>query len=112
MKHRCIIAFLLLLFTGLVSCSPGHLGSNEIAFVRDGQLWTIDPDGANAFAIVAQSTPVIGYGWSPTHQLLVFRTLDESFARTPAGKHITSNPTTGLPGDLPATLNTVGIDGG
>src|SRR5215471_8447771 len=70
-QHRIILLLLLLL--GLASCSPGHLGSNEIAFVRDGHLWTIDPDGANAFEIVAENTPVVGYAWSPTHQVLVYR---------------------------------------
>ncbi len=112
MKPQSIIILLLLLTTSLISCSPGHLGSNEIAFVRDGHLWTIDPDGANAFEIVNQAVPVIGYSWSPNHQLLVFRTLDASFAKTSAGKHLVVNPLTGVPGDLPGDLNTVGIDGG
>src|SRR6266571_9283359 len=112
MKPQSMIILLLLLTTSLISCSPGHLGSNEIAFVRDGHLWTIDPDGANAFEIVNQAVPVIGYSWSPNHQLLVFRTLDASFAKTSAGKHLVMNPLTGVPGDLPGDLNTVGIDGG
>lgn len=112
MKTQHIVVLLLLLATSLVSCSSGHLGSNEIAFVRDGRLWTIDPNGANAFEIVNQAVPVIGYSWSPNHQLLVFRTLDASFAKTAAGKHLAINPLTGVPGDLPGDLNTVGIDGG
>ncbi|HEY3993468.1 MAG TPA: hypothetical protein VGM01_11375, partial [Ktedonobacteraceae bacterium] len=84
----------------------------EIAFVRDGHLWTIDPNGANAFTVVAQSTPVVGYGLSPDHQIFVFRTLDSAFAQSAAGTHLTSNPITGLTDDAPGTLNTVGIDGG
>ena len=79
MKPQSIIILLLLLAASLVSCSPGHLGSNEIAFVRDGHLWTIDPDGANAFAVVKQETPVVSYSWSPNHQLLTFRALDATF---------------------------------
>ena len=102
----------LLLLTSLAACSPGHLGGNEIAFVRDGHIWTIDPDGANAYETVAQNTPVLGYSWSPNHQMLAFRTLDADFAKTAAAKHLSSNPITQLPGDLPATLNTVGVDGG
>jgi hypothetical protein len=102
----------LLLLTGLAACSPGHAGGNEIAFLRDGNLWTIDPDGANAFEIAAGNPPVIGYGWSPTHQILTFRTLDADFAKTSAAKHLSSNPITQLPGDVPGTLNTIGIDGG
>src|SRR5438128_1397357 len=107
-----MITLLLLLLMGLAACSPGHLGSNEIAFVRDGHLWTIDPDGANAFEAVSGSDPVIGYAWSPDHHIFVFRTLDSNFAKSTAGKHIITNPITGMPGDLPSTLNTVGIDGG
>ena len=115
MKSKHIIIFLLLLVLivpALAACSPGHVGGNEIAFVRDGHIWTIDPDGANAYEIVSQSTPVVGYSWSPNHQLLAFRTLDGSFAKTAAARHLVSNPITQLPGDMPSTLNTVGIDGG
>jgi hypothetical protein len=97
---------------GLAACSPGHLGSNEIAFVRDGHLWTIDPSGANAFEVVAEQTLVVGYAWSPTHQVFVYRTLDADFAKTTAAKHLASNPLTGMYEDLPSTLNTIGIDGG
>ncbi len=112
MRGRRIFILLLLLLTALAACSPGHLGGNEIAFVRDGHLWTIDPDGANAFEVVSGDPPVIGYAWSPNHQIFVFRTLDSSFANTAAGRHIASNPITGLVGDVPGFLNTVGIDGG
>jgi hypothetical protein len=112
MQHYRIITLLFLLLLGLASCSPGHLGSNEIAFVRNGHLWTIDPDGANAFEIVAENTPVVGYAWSPTHQVLVYRSLDPDFAKTAAAKSLRSNPLTGTFEDLPSTLNTIGIDGG
>ncbi len=112
MKRRCTLFLLLLLLAGFASCSPGHLGSNELAFVRDGHLWTIDPDGANAFEVVAQDTPVVGYSWSPTHQILTFRTLDDHFARTLAAKQLIVDPVTGQIGDAPSTINTVGIDGG
>jgi Tol biopolymer transport system component len=114
MKSKRVMIFLLLLLigNGLAACSPGHVGGNEIAFVRDGHIWTIDPDGSNAYEIVSQSTPVVGYSWSPNHELLTFRTLDADFARTTAAKHLSSNPITQLLGDMPTTLNTVGIDGG
>lgn len=107
-----LLLLLLLIVQILAACSPGHLGSNIIAFIRDGQLWTIDPDGANAFAIVTTTTPVVGYNWSPTHQLLAFRSLDESFARTARARHLAANTLTGQIGDVPSTMNTVGIDGG
>lgn len=112
MKQRRIGLLLLLLLVNLVACSPGHLGSNVIAFIRDGQLWTIDPDGANAFAVFASNVPAIGYNWSPNHQLLAFRTLDPDFAKTPAAKNLVSDAVTGLIGDEPSTVNTIGVDGG
>src|SRR5260221_9712753 len=107
-RQRINILLLLLLEAALASCSPGHLGGTEIAFLRDGPLWTIDPDGANAFEVAADGPPVIGYGWSPDHHILVFRTLDSSLA----SRHVATNPITGLTGDVPSGLNTVGIDGG
>ena len=106
------LLILSLLLADLAACSPGHVGSNEIAFLRDGHLWTIDPDGTNAFEVAAGDTPVVGYGWSPDHRMLVFRTLDGTFASTPAAKKISSDPITGLIGDLPGDLNTIGLDGG
>ncbi len=113
-KQRTIIILMILslLSAVLAACSPGHLGGNEIAFIRNGQLWTIDPDGANAFAIVGNNPPVLGYGWSPNHQILSFRTLDSTFATTAAAKHLTINPIAGLIEDAPGSLNTIGIDGG
>lgn len=105
---------LLVLITGLflASCSPGHIGSNEIAFIRNGAIWTIDPSGANAARIVAQDAPVVGYSWSPNHQLLVFRTLDAQFAKTPSARQLVTHSITGQINDAPSTVNTVGIDGG
>lgn len=105
-----VLALLCLL--ALAACAPGNLGSEEIAFMRGGQIWTIDPHGANAFMAVAQSTPVLDYGLSPDHQMFVFRTIDSTFAQTATGKNLAANPLTGLVGDVPSTLNTVGIDGG
>ncbi|MGH2493696.1 MAG: hypothetical protein ACRDIV_03235 [Ktedonobacteraceae bacterium] len=112
MKRLRLCLLFLLLCIYLAACSPGHLGSNEIAFARDGHLWTVDPNGANLFEVVSDNAPVIGYAWSPDHQIFVFRELDSHYASTPAGKHLQSNPLTGLPGDLPASLNTISIDGG
>src|SRR5258708_40319182 len=111
MRRQPIIILLLLLLAALVACGPGHLGGNEIAFVRDGHLWTIDPDGTNAFEVVSDGPAVIGYGWSANHQIFAFRTLDSSFANAAAARHITGNPITGLTGDIPRPLNTLGIDG-
>ncbi len=112
MKRQRLFLLSLLLCIYLAACSPGHLGGNEIAFVRDGHLWTIDPNGANAFEAVSDNVPVIGYAWSPDHQMFVFRELDSHYANTSTGKRLQFNPLTGLPGDLPATLNIESIDGG
>jgi hypothetical protein len=112
MKQQRLALLLIILVASLASCSPGHLGSNVIAFLRDGHLWTIDPNGANAFDTVAQDTAVIGYTWSPNHQLLAFRTLDSSFARTAAARQLESNPLTEQISDIPSTINTIGVDGG
>jgi hypothetical protein len=112
MKRQRLFLLSLHLCVYLAACSPGHLGGNEIAFVRDGHLWTIDPNRANALEVVSDNAPVIGYAWSPDHQMFVFRELDSHYANTSAGKRLQFNSITGLPGDLPATLNTVSIDGG
>ncbi len=105
--------FIGLLFASLLSaCSPGHVGGSEIAFLRDGHLWTMDPDGANAFEVVAETPAVIGYGWSPTHQILTYRTLDPEYAKTAFAHALAMNPLTEMFGDMPASENTIGIDGG
>ncbi len=112
MRQRYMILLLPILIASLLSCSPGHLGSNEIAFIRDGHLWTIDPNGENAYAIVTENTPVISYAWSPTHQVIAYRSLDADFAKTASAKHVEHNPLTDTVPDLPSTVNTISIDGG
>jgi hypothetical protein len=115
MKQMRVIVALLAISAWLgmlAACGAGSLGNEGIAFVREGNLWTIDPSGQNAFEVVKQSTPVLGYGLSPDHRIFVFRTLDGDFAKTWAGKHLVVKAITGLAGDVPSTLNTIGIDGG
>lgn len=112
MKRKRVLFLLLLLLANLVACSAGHLGGKEIAFIQDGNLWTIDPDGANAFKAVKQDTPVVDFSWSPSHQIFVFRTLDSTFANSQAAKHLTINTITGQVTDNPSTVSTVSIDGG
>ena len=112
MRKRVSMIFVLVLIILLASCSPGHSGGNEIAFIRNGHIWTIDPNGANAFQVVSQNMPVIGYIWSPNHQILAFRTLDTQIVKPPIIKDIVVNPITGQISDAPSTINTVGIDGG
>ncbi|WP_322481263.1 hypothetical protein, partial [Thermogemmatispora sp.] len=102
----------LVLVLGANACSPGYSGTAKIAFVRAGQLWTIYPDGSGAYQIADNTPPVVGVGWSPDHHLLVFRTLDSDYAASAAGRQLKSDPLTGLVTDVPAGLNTVGVDGG
>ncbi|WP_376796000.1 TolB family protein [Thermogemmatispora sp.] len=102
----------IVLALGPSACSPGYSGTAKIAFVRDGQLWTIYPDGSGAYQVAGNTPPVVGAGWSPDHHLLVFRTLDSDYAQSAAGRHLKPDPLTGLVSDLPAGLNTVGVDGG
>jgi hypothetical protein len=111
-QKRLLLLVLLLFALFLSACSPGHIGSNEISFVRDGHLWTIDPDGANAFEVTPNGPPVIGYAWSPDHRIFAFRTIDANFSKTAIGRHVTINPVTALTNDVPSVINTIGIDGG
>jgi hypothetical protein len=107
-----LILILLVLSSILAACSPGSTGSSLIGFVRDGTLWTVDPNGANAFAIVGSGPRVIDFSWSPTHQLLAYRTLDPDFAKSVEGRLLKLSPLSGSPGDVPGELNTLGVDGG
>jgi hypothetical protein len=111
-QRNPLLLVFMLIAVFLSACSPGHIGSNEISFVRDGHLWTIDPDGANAFEVTPNSTPVIGYAWSPDHRIFAFRTLDANFSKTAIEQHVITNPVTGLANDAPSVIYTIGIDGG
>ncbi|HTK11054.1 MAG TPA: hypothetical protein VL485_28025 [Ktedonobacteraceae bacterium] len=112
MRQRHSVLILTLLLLSIAACSPGHTGGNIIAFLRAGQLWTIDPSGANAFAIVSGGEPVVGYSWSPDHRLIAFRQLDTTFATSSAAKNLPAQPVTGQIADVPSTVNTFGVDGG
>jgi hypothetical protein len=111
-RARLALFVSLLLSIFLSSCGSGHNGGSSIAFLRNGQLWRIGPDGSNAFEIAAADTPIIGFAWSPSHEILFFRTLDPTFAKTSAGKKLAGNAVTGLYPDEPAELDTLGINGG
>ncbi|BCL79438.1 hypothetical protein ccbrp13_19030 [Ktedonobacteria bacterium brp13] len=102
----------LVVLTAASACTAGHVGTKVIGFIRAGQLWTIDPDGANAFAVVPPASNVIGYAWSPDHHLLAFRTLDASYTQPTLRRQLRTEPVTGQVVDAPGTLNTIGVDGG
>jgi tricorn protease len=50
-----------------------------IAFLKDGKLWTMNPDGTSPKAVVEQLR-VIEYDWTPDSKWLVFGLLDSQFA--------------------------------
>ncbi len=91
----------LLLGTTLGACSPGHSGSDEIAFLRDGNLWEIDQDGSNLHQVEANR--ILGFSWSPNHQQIVLRM---SNGKTPADALAYGYP------DLTSELGVTSVDGG
>jgi tricorn protease len=72
-------------FTRLTFTQEAEVGAGfspdgrKIAFLRAGQLWTMDPDGSNAKAVVTEAS-VFDYDWSPDSRNLVFARRDGSFA--------------------------------
>lgn len=96
---RLLLALLAGALCVLAACAP-HPGGDEIAFIRNGQLWTVNSDGSNALAIARGS--VVGFAWSPDHHQLVFR-YGNSAVPLPAR---TSAP------DAPGDLGVIGVDGG
>ncbi len=87
----------------VVACAPGNGGSTQLAFIRDGALWTIQPDGSNRFAVTGSTA--LGFAWSPDHHAFVVR-----FA---ASKTLPArDPLAGSYPDTPARFGVVSIDGG
>ncbi|HEY7330414.1 MAG TPA: S41 family peptidase [Gemmataceae bacterium] len=52
---------------------------SRVAFLRAGKLWTMNPDGSNAKAIVPD-VHVFDYDWSPDSRWIVYARRDGSFA--------------------------------
>ena len=52
---------------------------DRIAFLRSGQLWTMNPDGTGAKVLVS-AAKVVSYDWSPDGTWLVYSRMDGSFA--------------------------------
>lgn len=77
-----------------------HGGGDTIAFLRDGQLWSINPDGSGV-AILGRGG-VLGFAWSPDHHQVVYRAGSGAFA---------SSTQLAAP-DAPGTLNVTSADGG
>lgn len=96
---RLASAVLVLAALALAACAP-HAGGDEIAYLRDGRLWTVNPDGSGALAIGGGG--VAGFAWSPDHHQLVFRY--GTRAAPPSAE--ASAP------DAPSLLAVVSVDGG
>ncbi len=95
-----LLALFALLGAMLSACSPGHPGGNEIAFLRGGTLWAVDPDGSNLHQIA--SDHLIGFSWSPDHHQIV--------VRLPPGSAPTNPSPYGYP-DLKSELSITSVDG-
>lgn len=96
---RRVSALLVLALLVLAGCAP-HAGGDEIAYLRDGRLWTVNPDESGALVIGGGG--VVGFAWSPDHHQLVFR----YGTRTAAPSAEAAAP------DAPSLLAVVGVDGG
>jgi hypothetical protein len=83
----------------LASCAP-HAGSDEIAFLRHGQLWTIYSDGTAATALVKGG--VSAFAWSPDHHQIVLR----------YGAISSTTSSLGAAPDAVSNLGVTGVDGG
>lgn len=95
-----LASLLLLMGTLLLAACSFHNGGDTIAYLQSGQLWTINPDGTSATALV--SGGVVGFAWSPNHQLLVYRTSAGAFS---------SSAQAAAP-DAPGALSVTSADGG
>lgn len=103
-----ILAALVCLFLPLLAGCGLHPGGDAIAYLRDGALWLVNPDGSNARQIAAG--PIAGFTWSPNHEWLAYRTI----RGTPRGTPPTA-PTPGSPlgqPDAPGNIIVVSTNGG
>jgi hypothetical protein len=99
-----IVALLMsaLLLTAVAGCSY-HPGGDALAFLRDGALYTIQPDGANLHQIAGGD--IVSYSWSPSRQQLVYRTA------SPFPSNRGQSPLENT-SDLSGNLSIVSISGG
>jgi hypothetical protein len=87
----------------LVAGCAYHPGGDALAFLRNGALYTIQPDGANHHQIA--NGDIVSYSWSPSRQQLVYR------AASPFPSNRGQSPLENTP-DLSGTLSVVSVNGG
>ena len=105
MSFRALMGGALLCVMMFVSaCGAGNSGAVELAYVRDGALWTIQPDGGTRFQ-VAPAT-IIGFAWSPDHHEFVARFAAVYPIPASADTLLDSVP------DMLAGFGVISIDGG
>ena len=101
-----VLAFVgcLLLLT-LAGCGVSiHPGGDEIAFLRGGTIWGIQPDGSNPRTLATGG--IVSLAWSPDHHQILFRELlDGNDAFAP------STSTRSVP-DAAGNIAIIGINGG
>lgn len=99
---RAGLACLIGLCAILAGCAASA-GGDDVAFLRDGQLWVAHADGSGARQLAGSG--VVSFAWSPDHHQIILRRASGSSA---------SAPTAGSPvsPDAPGNLVAVSINGG
>lgn len=107
MPPRILAATLIVLCCCVLLSACGlHAGTDEIAFVRGDQLWTIQSDGSSPSA--DSQSGILDFAWSPDHHQLVFRYINRQ-AKPPIAPGAPN--TLGAP-DAPADLAIQSVNGG
>lgn len=98
-----LIILLAALCTMLSSCSTRNQGSDEISFLRNGELWTVSPEDSTLAKIVSSSNGLIlNFALSPDSHQFTYQALNGKQQQTGNSPFKTTN----------SILYVVGIDGG
>jgi hypothetical protein len=95
----CVLALVVLAGCGITL----HPGGTEIAFLRGGTIWAIEPDGTNARNLTSGN--IVGLAWSPDHHQVLYRLLVGGTEFPPPTQ------TSAVP-DAAAGITLIGINGG
>src|SRR5258708_9184422 len=71
-----------------------HSGGDALAFLRDGQLWTVHSDGSQPLQLTGGH--VVGFAWPPDHHELAFPIAAVPAPTPPTGTRAAPDP----PGDI------------